>query len=73
MTLNLQTMSSYFMGNNFNPAYKTQLGEMFVGDSIELLNKLEDNSVNLVVTSPPFALQRKKDNTITLKSTLLES
>ena len=54
-------MSSYFMVNNYNPAYKTKLGEVFVGDSIELLNKLEDNSVNLVITSPPFALQRKKE------------
>lgn len=31
-----------------------------MGDSLELLNKLEDGSVNLVLTSPPFALQRKK-------------
>lgn len=61
MTLNLQTMSSYFMGNNFCPAYKTKLGGMFVGDSIELLKELDDNSVNLVITSPPFALQRKKE------------
>ncbi|EHV2508949.1 TPA: site-specific DNA-methyltransferase [Salmonella enterica subsp. enterica serovar Derby] len=61
MTLDLQTMSSYFMGNNFCPAYKTKLGGMFVGDSIELLKELDDNSVNLVITSPPFALQRKKE------------
>ncbi|MCA7239584.1 site-specific DNA-methyltransferase, partial [Escherichia coli] len=54
-------MSSYFMGNNFCPAYKTKLGGMFVGDSIELLKELDDNSVNLVITSPPFALQRKKE------------
>lgn len=52
MTLDLQTMSSYFMGNNFCPAYKTKLGGMFVGDSIELLKELDDNSVNLVITSP---------------------
>lgn len=40
--------------------YKTELGSCFVGDSLELLNQVEDNSVNLVVTSPPFALLRQK-------------
>ena len=34
------------------------MGKAFVGDSLELLADLPDNSVNLVVTSPPFALQR---------------
>ena len=42
------------------PAYSTALGSAFVGDSRELLRQLPDNSVNLVMTSPPFALQRKK-------------
>lgn len=44
-----------------HPAYSTTLGEAWCGDSLELLEKLEDGSVNLVITSPPFALQRKKD------------
>jgi len=39
----------------------TQQGEAFCGDAIELLAKCNDNSVNLVFTSPPFALQRKKE------------
>lgn len=43
------------------PAYKTANGGMYVGDSRELLAQLDDNSVNLVVTSPPFALQRQKE------------
>lgn len=43
------------------PAYRTALGESYVGNSLELLEALEDESVNLVVTSPPFALQRKKE------------
>lgn len=42
-------------------AYKTALGEAWHGDSIELLRKLPDDCVNLVMTSPPFALQRKKE------------
>lgn len=43
------------------PAYETSLGQAFVGDSRDLLRALPDDSVNLVVTSPPFALLRKKD------------
>lgn len=42
------------------PAYFTSKGAAFVGDSRELLAELPDNSVNLVMTSPPFALQRQK-------------
>jgi DNA modification methylase len=41
--------------------YKTGLGEAWCGDSLELLEAQADNSVNLVMTSPPFALQRQKD------------
>jgi len=47
------------MGLN-SPLYITEFGSAYVGDSIELLDCLEPNSINLVVTSPPFALQRQK-------------
>lgn len=42
-------------------AYRTPNGEAWCGDSLDLLRALPDDSVNLVVTSPPFALQRKKE------------
>lgn len=42
------------------PAYTTALGAAYAGDSRALLRELPDASVNLVVTSPPFALQRQK-------------
>ena len=42
------------------PMYATRLGAAYVGDSRELLRQLEDDSVDLVMTSPPFALQRQK-------------
>ncbi|ENK0838639.1 site-specific DNA-methyltransferase [Clostridium botulinum] len=32
-----------------------------VGNSLEMLERIEDNSIDLVMTSPPFALQRKKE------------
>jgi len=41
--------------------YETNLGATVHGDAKELLAELKDNSVDLVITSPPFALQRKKE------------
>lgn len=43
------------------PAYTTNLGAAYCGDSRELLHSMAENSVDLVVTSPPFALQREKE------------
>ncbi len=40
--------------------YYTPKGKCLVGDSLDLLKTLEDGSVNLVMTSPPFALLRQK-------------
>lgn len=42
-------------------SYKTSLGKAYCGDSRDLLKELEDNSIDLVLTSPPFALQREKE------------
>ena len=43
------------------PAYFTRRGAAYCGDSRELLAQLPDGSVNLVLTSPPFALRRPKE------------
>jgi len=43
------------------PLYETDWGEAYVGDSLDLLPLLPPESVDLVITSPPFALQRKKE------------
>ncbi|MBW8363398.1 MAG: site-specific DNA-methyltransferase [Rhizobium sp.] len=43
------------------PFYETALGATYLGDSQELLGKLPDSSVNLVFTSPPYALHFKKE------------
>jgi site-specific DNA-methyltransferase (cytosine-N4-specific) len=43
------------------PLYTTKHGKAYVGDSFELLDALISNSINLVITSPPFALQRQKE------------
>ena len=43
-----------------NQVYRTPRGLQLWGDSVELLAYLPDQSVDLVMTSPPFALLRKK-------------
>lgn len=41
--------------------YETSLGATYVGDSLDLLKGLPDDSVDLVVTSPPYALHFEKE------------
>lgn len=41
--------------------YNSDLGSAFRGNSRELLEELPDDSIDLIVTSPPFALQHKKE------------
>lgn len=43
-----------------SPAYTTLHGAAYCGDSRDLLRQLPDDSLDLVMTSPPFALQRQK-------------
>lgn len=43
------------------PYYQLQYGAAFLGDSLTLLASLPDKSINLILTSPPFALTRKKE------------
>lgn len=42
------------------PLYATKHGAAIVGDARLLLKELDDESIDLVITSPPFALQRRK-------------
>ena len=41
--------------------YSTTKGNSYHGNSIDFLRKCQDNSIDLVMTSPPFALLRKKE------------
>ena len=43
------------------PYYTTRHGAAYLGDAIDLLRELPDDSVNLVITSPPYALEFKKE------------
>jgi SAM-dependent methyltransferase len=47
-------------GLSLVPAYTTPLGRCYHADAIDLLRELPDDSVSLVITSPPFALRRQK-------------
>jgi DNA modification methylase len=43
------------------PYYSTNLGAAYLGDAINSLKAIPNNSVNLVITSPPYALHFKKE------------
>lgn len=43
------------------PVYSTALGKMYCADSVEFMRSMEARSVDLVVTSPPYALHFKKE------------
>ena len=52
---------SKFFDLSSEPYYSTPLGEAYLGNSLDYLKKIPDNSVNLILTSPPFALTRQKE------------
>jgi site-specific DNA-methyltransferase (cytosine-N4-specific) len=43
------------------PYHQTKLGQIVLGDSLEYMATLKSASVDLIVTSPPFGLVRKKE------------
>jgi DNA modification methylase len=49
------------MHSQSEPVYTTELGALFCGDSLEFMRQMPDDSVDLVLTSPPYALHFKKE------------
>lgn len=45
----------------YAPYYSTPCGDAYLGDSLDILRSLSDCSLNLVLTSPPYALHFKKE------------
>ena len=41
--------------------YKTQKGKIYIGDALDVLRETKDGSIDLIMTSPPFGLVRKKE------------
>ncbi len=44
-----------------NPFFQTKLGKIYLADSLNLMRSFKKKSINLILTSPPFGLVRKKD------------
>jgi len=44
----------------FQPAYKTEYGQCYNADSLEFMKQQPENSIALVLTSPPFPLLSPK-------------
>jgi DNA modification methylase len=42
------------------PVYETEFGKAYCADCLNVLCTIPDNTIDLVITSPPFALRRKK-------------
>ncbi|HFA51942.1 MAG TPA: site-specific DNA-methyltransferase, partial [Bacteroidetes bacterium] len=42
-------------------AYNTKIGKQIIGNSLEVLASMDNESIDLVLTSPPFALLREKE------------
>jgi site-specific DNA-methyltransferase (cytosine-N4-specific) len=47
--------------NKIKPIFRTNLGRVYCADSLELMKSLPSKSVDLVITSPPYALHFKKE------------
>lgn len=45
---------------NETPYFATDLGKAYLGDALQILPQIEANSIDLICTSPPFALLRQK-------------
>ena len=45
---------------NETPYFSTEFGHAYLGDSLKLIKKFKEASIDLICTSPPFPLLRKK-------------
>jgi len=56
-------MSEFLFNDDFDqePYYVTTHGAAYLGDSLDFLQHMVSDSADLIVTSPPFALKRKKE------------
>ena len=57
----IMTTDNNSLMKNVKSNYKTRFGKAYLGDTFELIKNIPDNSVNLIMTSPPFALRTKKE------------
>jgi len=43
------------------PYYHTTFGKAYLGDSLDIMTQIPESTIDLVLTSPPFALTHKKE------------
>ncbi|MDA8327503.1 MAG: site-specific DNA-methyltransferase [Betaproteobacteria bacterium] len=56
-----ETQRPSYNGDRLKSFFKTQQGQMYQGNSLDFLHsKAKEQSVDLIMTSPPFGLVRKK-------------
>jgi len=58
--MNARSKDAFPEVKGFEPVYITEYGRAYCADSLKFLATLPSSSVNLVITSPPFALRKKK-------------
>ena len=49
------------MFETIKPYFQTEQSKMFLKDSLEVIREIPSNSINLIMTSPPFGSVRKKE------------
>lgn len=55
-------MTDFPHGLSLEPHFKTELGALYIGDCLDILREIPDESIDLVVTSPPYDRQPKYGN-----------
>lgn len=56
--LNQYTKKQNIKGKKFTPNYKTEYGELYKSDAIELMQTIEENSFDMIFADPPFNLSK---------------
>jgi DNA modification methylase len=60
--VNLAAVRKFKSKKSYKQFHSTALGRMYQADSLEFLrDEIDDHTVDLIMTSPPFGLVRKKD------------
>jgi len=59
--LRSNTLDNDAVMENIDAFYQTNLGKAYLGDALQLIKGIPDNSVNLIMTSPPYGLRKKKE------------
>ena len=61
LTQGLNSLEAVELVRGRSPTYVTTLGAAYTGDSVDLLSRIPDRSIDLVLTSPPYALEFQKE------------